>query len=209
MTYNLSDLINKLPSSWEDVKMKDFQKILDITISENPAITFDEEATDSVGDIFDGAENSCKLLSVFLDIPVDELEAMPYSDLLQLAKMIEWVLTLPEPSKTSTISWKDFETISFNSFISFQNWAKEPLKNLPSLVAEFSNLSKEEVLNVSIPDAFGGFFLFKNQLRKLLKRSSQLLKFQLLKMRLKNLIPFKQKITKSGNDINKSMVGNS
>lgn len=194
MNYNLQDLINKLPSSWEDIKMKDFQKILDITISENPAITFDEP-TDSIGDIFDGAENSCKLLSVFLDISVNDLEAMPYSDLLQLAKRIEWVLTPPEPSKASTIRWKDFETISFNSFINFQNWAKEPLKNLPSLVSEFSNLSKEEVLNVSIPDAFGGFFLFKNQLKKLLKRSSQRLKFQLLKMKLKNLIPFKQKTT--------------
>ncbi|RZK12909.1 MAG: hypothetical protein EOO46_01355 [Flavobacterium sp.] len=208
MNNNLTELLQKLPSSWDDVKMKDFQKILDLSISENQSIHFDEDP-DSIGDIFDGAENSCKLLSVFLDIPVEELEAMPYLDLLKLASYVEWVTTLPEPANTSTIQWKDFETISFNSFISFQNWSKEPLKNLPALVAEFSNLTKEEVLEVSVPDAFFGFFLFKKKMLKSLKHSAKRLKYQIRVMKLKKLLPFKQKITSLRNAIKKFMDGNS
>ena len=157
--------INKLPYSWNQVTLGQFQQLTQIQINE--------------GD-FAGIENTLSVISVLTGIPVTELEELAMKELALLGDRISFINTQPEPSKkTSLTKWKDLDSISYNDFIVFMQNQDDVLSNLDVFVKQFSKteLTKEEIQGLPITDVLQGFFLCRKKLRlsmKLLQWSTQL-----------------------------------
>ncbi len=180
----MKELLNKLPQSWEQVTLEQFQKMSSTPITEE-------------GTIFDGMENSIAVMSKLLDVSVDELESMSMIDLATLGNRISFMTTEPQPDKTSPIKWKKVEEISYNDFLVFIQLQDKQLENLHTFIKTFSHttLTEDEILQLPITQVIWGFFLFRNQLRQSLKASIKSTRQQLVKHLIKKkLQEFKQKM---------------
>lgn len=180
----MKELLNKLPSSWEQVTLKQFQDLALIPITED-------------GTIFDGIENSIAVISYFTGLSIDELESMSMIDLGKLGNKLNWMVTPPESTKESIIKWKKVEEISYSDYLTFIAFKDKQIENLHVFIKAFSHttLSQEEILQLPTTECVTGFFLFRKQLRQSLKASIKSTKIQLAKQLVKQkLHTFKQKM---------------
>lgn len=155
---NINELIEQLPSNWSELKLKDYQKLVDVDIT---------ETTDDGAELV-GVENSIKVLSVLLDVPVDDLESMPLQHLGKLSQKIAFINEPPQPLKTSRIKWKKPDEISYNDFVKFQQVQDKPVQNLSEIIKAFAKneLTDEEVLDLGMDEVNTGFFLLRKELRQ-------------------------------------------
>jgi hypothetical protein len=156
---NHKDILNKLPSSWQEMKLRDYLKVTDLEISEDD-------------DLFNGVDNTLRVISALADVPVPTLEELPYPQIMDLAKHIEFISTLPKPTKDTKLQWKKVESIKYNDFVTFLALSKEPIQNLPTIIQTFSKkeLSEEEVLDLDMVECYSGFFFLNKGLKKSFRR---------------------------------------
>lgn len=155
----MQELLNKLPSRWEDITLEQFQNLTETTIHED-------------GDILNGIENSIGVLSQLLQKPIEELEELPIRDLAHLTNKISFMSKAPAYGKTSIIDWKPVDDITYNDFMLFTSIQDNHLQKMHIFLKNFSNtkLSTEELLQLPITEVMTGFFLLRNQLRQYAKR---------------------------------------
>jgi hypothetical protein len=172
------EIIKLIPSSWDELTLAKFQLLTECIIEED-------------GTMLAGMENTIQVISKLTDIPVEDLEEYSMNDLQTIAAKLDWMLVLPVAKKKSIIKWKELDEISYNDYISFLQIQDKPFENLHIIIKNFSHteLTKEEILNISTAEAFTGFFLCRKKLAKYLNRSikSTLIKliWQRIKMKLK------------------------
>ena len=170
----IDEILKKLPTSWNEFKLKDYLKVADVVITEDE-------------DVLNGLENSLKLISALTDIPANELEEYSLADINLIADKISFINKLPEPGKESIIKWKNVETVKYNDFLNFMNLSKEPIKNLALIIQSFSTneMTEDEALNLSMQECMNGFFLLTSQLKKSVHRSIHSLAVKLKKRKVK------------------------
>jgi hypothetical protein len=157
------NIIEKIPTAWKDVKVKDYQKLSEIVVTESGELD----------NLFVGIDNSIKVLSAFTGMTVEELEALPMNEVTQMSKRLDFMLTLPEINKKSIIKWKKLEEITYNDFILFNQFGNDFFKNLHLLIPAFSKtkISEEEVLDMNLEDMHTAFFFLRKHVIKSLKRT--------------------------------------
>ena len=184
------ELIEKLPSSWNDLQLKNFMKIMDVEIADS----------DEFGGMFNGVDNTIRIASVLTGVASEDLEKLPFKELNRVGETLTFMTTEPAPAKTSTIQWKSLENVSYNDYVTFISLSKEPLKHLVTIIKAFSvnEMTEEQIENLSTQDAMSGFFLLNSQLNKYLRRiirsTTWKLKMEKGKQAMKQL--FKPKTTK-------------
>ena len=185
-------IYNQLPASWNELKLKDFQKVVDVEISER----------DEMLDSFIGTDNTLKLISKLTDTPVDRLEELPLFQVAYLSKKLEFISELPSMGKTSVIKWKNIEEISYNDYVTFQNLQHQPLQNLSTIIKAFSknDMTEEQIGELGMEEIMTGFFLLQKVVKKYITNTKRSLIKKLIKQTIKEKImklqPFKQKTIK-------------
>ena len=176
------ELLNKLPSNWNEITLEQFQKITQVPITEN-------------NDGFDGVENTLSILAVLLELPVEDIEALPMKDVIEMGNKLSFTTIPPEPNKKVKMKFKDIETLTYNDYIMFIQLQDKYITNLHSIIKTLSieKLTDEQVLQMSIVDVMGGFFLLQKQLKQYLNHSIRSTIQLLIKQKAKQVL---QRITK-------------
>lgn len=181
---NTKEVYDKLPASWDELKLKSFLKLTDLQIEE----------TDDFDGILVGVDNSLKVIATLADVTVEELEALPIREITKIANKIAFISELPVADKSS-IKWKAIDTVSFNDFIVFKTLAQEPIKNMPSIIKSFSKneLTDEQILDMSTTDAYAAFFLLLQSVKKSVRHMIASSSKTLLKQSLKQMLRIRKK----------------
>lgn len=134
---NTKELIEKLPGSWNELTLKQFQILTTIEVAE----------ACNGNDLFVGCDNSLQVVAKLGDVTGDELEELPYNQVAEIMAKIEFIATPPNPQKQSTLSWKKFDEISYLAFVTYMHLSVEPFKNLHTIIKCFSStkLTDEQV----------------------------------------------------------------
>lgn len=189
---NYKELLNKLPSSWEQLKLRDYIKL-------SPVLN----AADTEGDLVDDEIYTIKhlsdldlnvqIISLLTDTPVEDIEALSMLEVNQLIEKLAFIGTVPQTGKL-LIKYKEFSDLSYDNFITFQKLSLDfteegilssAIENLPvmlSLFAQKAEHNAEYFLNQSMPEVIAGFFTVKKNTEKYIQRleRSSLLKKHLM-----------------------------
>jgi len=159
---NVDNILTLLPGSWDELKLKDFQKLLDVTIKE----------TDEFEDMFVGMDNMLSVMSKLAGVEVKELEALPFASLQKLLTKLAFIQTEPAKKFKSSIKWKKLDEITYDDYVNYINLSKAPLQNLHAIIKTFSKtvFTEEDVLEMSMRDVHTGFFLLRKMLLKSIRR---------------------------------------
>jgi hypothetical protein len=185
------ELLSKLPGSWSELTLKQYQLITDVSITE----------TDEFDNKFVGTDNTIKVISKLSDVPVNELESLPVHVIAVCAGKLAFIATPPQPLKKSTIEWKTLEEISYDTYVTYVSLSKEPIRNMHLIIKGFckNKLTDEQVLNLGTDDAMTGFFLLNRYVKQYLKRTIRQTRIQLMKQLVKQkmkTLPFRVKTKK-------------
>lgn len=166
---NIKELINQLPYSYDTLSFGQWLKIIDIEL-----VTKQEED-------FSNLDNTVRIASAILDIPVSELEARPLAEIILLDKRLSFLNQPHMPSKTS-LKWKDIDTTTYDDFVWFID--QKDKTDLLGFCNRFLQPSQteEEILELSTQDVLSGFFLLRKQLRIYIQDSIKLEKKKLKKI---------------------------
>ncbi len=149
-----TQLLKQLPSKWEEVTLRQFNKLTTTDITDN-------------GDEFDGIQNVISIIAILTDSTVDEIESLPMKDLQELGSRLNFITTQATPSKTTRFKWKRLSDVTYNDYVSFIQLQDKQLENLHVFIKNFSTteLSEEDILELPITECLAGFFLFKKQVQ--------------------------------------------
>ena len=197
MKYTVEEIYNKLPSKWEDVSIAKFAKFGAIKIS-GPVYSENETTADvDIENLFVGADNTLKAISILADVLVEDLEDLPLVSILNLSKKIEFISEAPLPNRKCAIKWKSAAEMTYNDFILFQQFQKDFMNNLPLLIPAFAKteISEEEAMNMNVVDAQTAFFFFKKHLKKSHRNMKFYLEAKKIEHKIKSWmkIPWKMK----------------
>jgi hypothetical protein len=215
---NYKELQNKLPSSWEQLKLMDYIKL-------SPVLNNADNEEDNDVDIytikhFSDLDISVNIISLLTDTPVDGIEALQMKEVNLLIEKLSFLGSVPQTVKP-TIKYKTFDQLSYDNFITFQKLSLDfseegilssAVDNLPIMLALFAkdeNHNTEYMLDLSMPEVIAGFFTVKRNTEKYIQRlvGSSLLKKHLMMWKaiplvvtqyFKNRKALKQTLTKDG-----------
>lgn len=176
--------VGLLPDSWETFALGDFMKTVDLPISEG--------STDQTEESFSGIDNTLKIISVILDVPVHFLEEYPLDITIRMAKRISFITDMPKVEDRKVSDWwKPIETVTYNDFVTFLTLAKDAVHNMPEILRSFARdpLTKEQINNMSVAEAYAAFFTLKKYAFKSLRRLENQTARKLLKQTFRNLPP--------------------
>lgn len=175
-------IIENLPSSWQELKFKDFKKLIQIPITE----------TTDIDDLFVGLDNSVKALSVLTEMSKEELETIPLAVINQMAQRIEFLTKEPDVKNFKTsIKWKNWKEITYDNYVTFIALTKSnPYENISLLLSSFSHtkMTEEEIDSLPTSEVLAGFFLLVKKVKKYFKSSIRKTSFRLTKLMLKQAI---------------------
>jgi len=159
MKDQLTTLLERLPDSWDSVTLKQFQDLTGLEFKEQ----FDE---------IEGIESTIAIISKLTGESVDEIELLSIREIMILADKLKFMIQPPAIAKTSSISFKPLDKITYNDYISFIQIQKNQLQNLHTFVKNFSTteLTEDEILQLPITDVLSGFFLSMKAYKKYAKR---------------------------------------
>lgn len=154
---NIENLLKLLPGSWDELKLKDFLKIVDVVVKD----------TDDMDNLFVGLDNMVSVISVLTSVSVKELEEFQLESVNRLVSKISFIQNQPKPAKTS-IQWKKLEEISYNDYVFYISQSKDLLHNMPAIIKTFSKaeLTEEQIKDLSMSEVHAGFFTLNKQLKK-------------------------------------------
>jgi len=166
------ELLAKLPASWNDINLKQFQDLSTLTISEE---------ADGLASI----ENSISLISKFTGEPVEAIEGLTMKELNPLCQKIAFMMQPFQPFAISSLVTKEIEEISFDDFILFTN-TKDYLTSLHKILKALckGDLTEDYILNLSIVDCLNAFEVVKKKLKLYLSLSIKLEKMKIVKFKI-------------------------
>jgi hypothetical protein len=188
---NYKELLNKLPSSWEQLKLRDYIKLSPVlnAADKDELIDNDIYTIKHLSDL----DLSVKIISLLTDTPVDDIEALSMLEVNQLIEKLSFIGSVPQTGKPK-IAYKEFSELSYDNFITFQKLSLDftqegilssAIGNLPVMLSLFAKDEKpnpEFILNLSMPEVINGFFTVLRNTEKYIQRleRSSLLKKHLM-----------------------------
>lgn len=142
---NYKELLNKLPSNWQEVKLKDYIKlapVLNVSDKKDELVDEDIYTIKHLSDL----DMSVQFISLLTDTPVDDIESLSMVEVNQLIQKLTFIGTVPETVKP-TIKYKEFSELSYDNFITFQKLSMDftedgiltsAVENLPVMLSLFA-----------------------------------------------------------------------
>lgn len=195
MKITSTELLAKLPSSWEDITLETYlNKLLHIKIEESEI-----EAEDFIA----GYENTIKAAAIFLDLTPEIVEQFPMSLINDITIKLGFLNQPVQPLEKSRYKWiKRIEDPSYDQFILYmkvtEQLKKSDFSNLPLIIKNIclDKLSDEEIMKLPMSEVNTGFFFLRKSLMKFLQSMQISLLMTIgkkeTKRRLKKLISFKR-----------------
>lgn len=179
--YDKKEIIKRIPTSWENFKLKDYLKCVDIKISEGHE--------NEINELFSGLDNTLSVISKLSNVPVETLETMDFAFIQQLGTMLSFIKELPKSVKSSSIKWKKVDEVTYNDFVSFITLSKDAVHSMGDIIKTFSKteLSIDEINEMSVAEVYGGFFMLRNYLNKYFLRLIQKEAMNLTRKSIKTL----------------------
>jgi len=186
--YTLGELIDKLPSNWDEFKLSQYKRMGGLFIS-------DEAGDDS---IFNGVENSISMLSVLLDISPEALKSLPFWVLTRLSDRLSFTLTAPVPKDESKYNWKGVDEITTSDLLIMLKLGNDLFVNSHEIIKSFckDNLNDKQIDDMPVSEVVTGFFFLQMSVKKSMEdiQKSLLKRIVILmaKEKIKKLQLFKQ-----------------
>jgi len=156
-------LIKNLPTSWKELKLKDYLKIVDISLIEYTNDLYEAD--------FVKLDNAIRVLSSLTGLTINEIEYLPVSYVNQMVAKIAFMDKLPSERIKPSFKIKRIEQITFEEYVSFLNYTSKPeliFPNLSNIIKQFSTtqLTEREIENLNMEEILACFFLSKKKLKK-------------------------------------------
>ena len=166
----IQEIIERLPGSWSEMKLRDYQKIAHVKITES----------DDAFNMFVGVDNTIKVISALTGINVEELEKLSMADLVKAANRLEFMAAMPDKVKNGKIKWKQLEEIKYDDFVAYNMLQGDLFNNMPTIITCFSykekykdgvddmfvRFTKEEIEEMGMDEVHTGFFLLRSIMMK-------------------------------------------
>jgi len=185
----LDNIAAQLPTSWESMKFSDYNKCMNVPIT---------EAVDDEDDQrFSSVNNSYKILSALTGEPFKYFEYIPYANIVPLIQKINFMFTEPKAGEFKhTKKVKKMEEVTYNEFVEFLQLFKDPVNNMAKIVALFtykqdgSKYTEEDVNNFSVAEVYSIFFTLNKLSQKSIKLFRKRALIQLMKLAIKGIIKY-------------------
>jgi hypothetical protein len=176
MKDKIETIFQNLPSKWEEVTIADFIKLSEIEVDENYIL----EEGKIVENLFVGHNNIIKVISVLTNVTVDEIENYSFQSIAKLSKKLDFMLVEPVPNKTSKLKWKSVNEISYDGYVTFQQFGNDFMKHLAIIIPKFvkNEVSEEEILKMNMVDAYTAFFFAKEGVKEITSQHDSLFKVE-------------------------------
>ncbi|PUZ23438.1 hypothetical protein DCC81_23965 [Chitinophaga parva] len=180
------------PTSWKDVKLKHFIKILELAL---PTELGDGE------NLFEGIDYRFNVLSIITDKPVDYFESLPINEslpMLQTTSFLDTEINVDNHQAAYTI--KPIDKVKLSDFILFMNLSVDPYKNMATILKHFiaEDLTEEQINDLDMLTINSLFFCLRQSAKQSIKRSIRETSKTLMKQIVTQKIPalFRRKIKK-------------
>lgn len=174
--YKINDILDKLPNSWSDIKLKHFMEMLQLKLSND--------------DEFYSYENSISVASIFLDLDIEIIEKFPVQFIAEINGKLKFLNERPEPLKNP--KWKPFkniEDIDYDTFILYikvsEQISKADFSNFPLIIKKSTKDNIDDVMEMPMDEVETLFFFLRKALTKYLNRSALSLMKKIVKKKLK------------------------
>jgi hypothetical protein len=194
-TMKYKELINKLPTGWEQINLKTYQRVM------NQSYDFALEEGDEDYPL-QQIDNSLLTISALMEIPIDVLKGYEVTEYIELAKRIQFINVHPAPSKIKPNYIKDSIDITLDNYLTYQALAGTPSKAIENIKGVMELFVKDTVVEptkwykkskvVAVPvvdsmnmiEVFTFFFFVQALLKKSLRRIQQKQTKQLMVVRM-------------------------
>lgn len=187
--YTLKELLDKLPNSWDDFTLEQFQKVGTI-------IDADEVGED---EMFKGVYNSIEMVGKLLDISPEAIGKMPFHITTRLCDKLSFTVQSPDIKEKSKYQWKDIDEITTDDIITMIKMGPQFIENSTEVVKAFckDKLTTDEIKQMPMSEVVTGFFLLGINAKKYMDYTQTYLIRRIVIMKIKawisRFIPYKMK----------------
>jgi hypothetical protein len=169
-------ILKKLPNSWNDITLKQFYQLQQVEFNS-------EDSTN-------GIDTTLEMASILSGIAIEEFESLPMSDIITIGNHLEFMVDKPKENNNTSLRWKTIDSITYDNYVCYIRYSKDILNNYHTFIKDFSinKLTDEEILNLPITDVMNGFFLFRKNLTKYMKRLTWQTKIKILWLTMKQTL---------------------
>ncbi len=172
------NLIDKLPTSYQEINYKTYIKIL-------------QAIPDEIPDGWDYEEYKSYLilvpLSILLDIPVIDLELLPATELIPMIERTAFMNTPFKEAKTA-LNVKQANELTYDEYVNYQKLRESQWDNMPQILRIIiKDKTPTEIDQLSIETVMSVFFCLNRSTVKSLQSLKKSLAMQVVKLNLKRI----------------------
>ncbi|MCC8409903.1 hypothetical protein LJ707_13275 [Mucilaginibacter sp. UR6-1] len=169
-------LIDKLPTSYHDINYKTYIKIIQAIPAELPE-GWDEDEYNSYITLIP--------LSIFLDIPVIDLERLPATEIVPMLQRLQF-MNEPIPEAKTTLKLKAESELTYDEFVSYQKLRLSQWDNMEKILnLIIKDKTAGELSLLTIPEVVAVFFILNKSTNKSIQSLKRSLGKQMMKQNLK------------------------
>ncbi|MFL5808625.1 MAG: hypothetical protein ACJ749_03835 [Flavisolibacter sp.] len=167
-----------LPSTWADVKLKQFVKLTDLTV--DPL-----SEKDDYEKLAASLQKTYHMVSILSGATIEEVINSPKMWLDKMGQKVAFMDIKPIPKKDSKFKWKTVDEITYNDLVTYILLKENFFDHVPTIVKTFSKveLTEDEIWEAGMDELHTGFFLLLNEVKTFLTHTEQSLKALLKKQK--------------------------
>jgi hypothetical protein len=175
--HRIDQIANQLPSNWNELKLKDFRKLLPLKVTDQ----------DEFDDLFVGVDNTYAVITTLTDATVPELDEIANLSPTEAKSVFDKVSFLynsePNSHRKPSIKLKTMDEITYNDYVLFSMFEKKAVENLHIFLSSLSKekLTEEEALELSTEEAYVCFFFVVRRVKRYIRNLKWSLRMRLLK----------------------------
>ncbi|TFF34397.1 hypothetical protein [Mucilaginibacter psychrotolerans] len=150
-------LIDKLPTSYDQINYKTYVQILQTIPAEKPDEWDDDEYKSYL---------NLAPLSILLDVPVIDLERLPATELMPMLQRVQFMAGPIKNAKTS-LSLKAMDELTYDEFVTYQSLKVDAWANMPRILKMIvKDKTAEEIDQLSISEVYAVFFTLSKSTKR-------------------------------------------
>jgi hypothetical protein len=180
---NYTDIEKLIPTSWDQIKLKDFVKIADAKVDVADEDDDDLHNAQRVDNIFN-------ILSTYLNIPLADLYSIEFTDIPKVVNAMSFIYTDVVPKDKPLPNQKKDLDITYGNYITYTNLSQDVTtihKHLGTIVKSFLT-DDSDVNEMNMVDVITVFFFANKLLVKSMKTTRRSLLVKLVKQLSKAMI---------------------
>jgi len=181
----MKELIKGLPTSWNDITLEMYTKLLDCKVSDENGIV-------------DTYQNIINFAAILMNKESEEFDSLSMKDINEIIGKLDFIFTDIQQIKSDKFKWKSLEEITMDDYISFVQLGEKQLYHMDKFIKLFNKikLTDEEINKLPIGEVLYGFFLYMNLSKRYLNNLILSEQIKIVKLLIKKKIKAMFKRTK-------------